>query len=344
MDLFDFDQIDRQNAERTVKYIDQMSIYRHYESSAKLGSQRSYFRTERTASFGIFERNGKILWKDQGNGDHGDVYEFVRQWYLKNKGKDMSFHEVNVAIIEDMKLLQAPDKNGRIIDINGNPLYSIKAERKEPTLIQVKDRGWTNWAYNYWIERYLISPNILELYYTGHAKEVFVTPPGKPVYLWGVSVKDDPIFYVHFPISGHVKCYRPFAKDKKKKWISNCDNDTDIQGYHQLDIKVRHPELVIFTKANKEIMFYRSLHVDAIAIHGENHYYTTDFIRHIKKYSDKQLFILDNDKAGIEAAEKMSTLYNIPWRTIKEAKNITDLWEKSPKLVDQYLTGLKLFK
>jgi hypothetical protein len=203
--------------------------------------------------------------------------------------------------------------------------------------IAVTDRGWTKWAMGYWVNRYGICPGILDAYHCGHAKEVWVTPPGKATYLWGVSTETNPIFYFHFPRTNHIKCYAPFAKSKKNKWIMNCDNMTDIQGYYQLAIKDNRPKLIIPTKAMKEIMFYRSFHLDAIAIHGENHLFHPDFIRHIKKYSEKQLSIYDNDKAGKHAAWRLRKDTGIPAYFIEEAKNITDLWEKDKRAVWKYI-------
>src|SRR5690606_595581 len=121
----------------------------------------------------------------------------------------------------------------------------------------------------------------------------------------------------------------------------NCNNLTDVQGYDQLSIKTTRPKLLIFTKAMKEILFYRSFGLNAIAIHGENHHFHPDFIRHIKKYSENQLSVYDNDFPGKRAAINLKTNTDIPAFIIKEAKNITDLWEKDKKLVWKYINLLK---
>ncbi len=93
-ELFDLKMIDRQTAKKATDYINELSIYKHYEPNIKIGLQKSFFREEKTGSFSLYVRDGKLLWKDFGNGDHGNVFEFVRYWYLKHKTKK-SYHSLS---------------------------------------------------------------------------------------------------------------------------------------------------------------------------------------------------------------------------------------------------------
>lgn len=323
--------------------IPEILIYQHYEPRLHLGTQHSPLRIEKkTPSFGLYENNGKLCFKDHGHGQQGDVYDFVQQWYKVRKNVEISNKDINRTIYYDMKLSNRKTVDGSLFynDIEVGP-RQFKNTKGGKFRLQVNDVGWTDWAMAYWIERYNISPAILNAYYVGHAKEVWATPPGKKTYLWGVSTRENPIYYFYFPESGNMKCYRPMEKNKKKKWIMNCDNNTDIQGYAQIQIKQTLPKLIIFTKALKEIMFYRSFHVDAIAIHGENHHFNPDFIRHIKKYSTHQLSIYDGDWPGKRAAIDLKNRHNIPAFLIQGAKNITDLWEIDKSLVMDHIELLK---
>lgn len=324
--------------------IPEIEIYQHYAPLIRMGLQKSPLRPEvKSASFSLYEANDKISFKDHGStGTQGDVYDFVQEWYRVHMQKEISMRDINKIIYYDMKLSDRETVNHDLFfndDETGPRMH--RREKRGLFKIQVKDIGWTSWAQGYWIDTYGICPSILSAYKTGHAKEVWVTPPGKETYLWGVSTEQNPIFYFYFPLTQHIKCYRPFEKNHKKKWIMNCDNSTDIQGYYQLKIKQTLPKLIIFTKAMKEIMFYRSFHVDAIAIHGENHYFDPDFIRHIKKYSTYQLGLYDNDKPGRHAAWELRRRSQIPLAIIQEAKNITDLWEQKPHKVLDYINRLK---
>lgn len=323
--------------------IPELVIYQHYCPDIHMGTQRSPFRPElKTPSFALYEFEGKISFKDHGHGDQGDIYDFVQQWYKLFKNKEIDMHDINRIIYYDMKLSERSTVDGTLFfnDAETGP-NQFKNERKGKFKIQVNDIGWTSWAQGYWIDRYNIAPSILNAYFVGHAKEVWATPPGKKTYLWGVSTEANPIFYFFFPESNNIKCYRPFEKNKKKKWLMNCDNDTDIQGYRQMRIEKTKPKLVIITKAMKEVMFYRSFHLDAIAIHGENHYYSPEFIQNIKNNSIYQLGILDNDKPGLHASWMLRHKTGIPVSFITEAKNITDLWEKDPHAVEEYMLFIK---
>lgn len=323
--------------------IDEMEIYRFYAPDLRMGTQKSPLRLEiKSPSFGLYEKHGKINYKDHSEGDQGDIYDFVIAWYRVYKQQEISIHNINKVIYYDMHLGGNETVQSELFfnDDHVGPIQR-KSAKNERWQLQVKDIGWTEWALDYWIKCYNIAPSILKSYKCGHAKEVWATPPGRKTYLWGVSTKENPIYYFYFPRTGHIKCYRPKEKSKKKKWIMNCDNETDVQGYDQMKIKLTRPKLVIFTKAMKECMFYRSYHLDAIAIHGESHNFTEDFIRHIKKYSTYQLGIYDNDYPGKRAAVRFRQRHGIEQFLIKEAKNITDLWEKDAHRAEHYIDLLK---
>lgn len=327
--------------------IDELVIYNHYAPDLKLnGANRDPFlpadTPERSPSFSLYEKNGRISFKDHSSGKHGDIYTFVELWYERFKGVKLEMRDLNRVMYYDLKLSNTGAVNNLLFfeDDESGP-RQFKGHKTERFGLQVKDIGWTSWAQDYWTNKYGICPSILKAYYCGHAKEVWATPPGKKTYLWGVSTPESPIFYFYFPKTGHMKCYRPKEKGKKK-WIMNCDNNTDVQGYYQMKIQLTKPKLVIFTKAMKEVMFYRSFHIDALAIHGENHHFTDDFIRHVRKYSDHQLAVYDNDYPGRKAAVRFRERHGVEQFLIQGAKNITDLWEKDPDKVRYYIDLLKI--
>jgi hypothetical protein len=342
--------------EKATDYIPEIDIYEFYWPEIKVGTQKNPFKLEsKSPSFCLYYKEGKLEWKDQsGSGQilsssnkgiagQGDIFDFVGLWYKQFKDIELlGFAEQNEAIWRDMELDDKELINRSLLFTEGQ-MGPVSGKKKQEGGfgISVVDKGWTKWSLGYWVKRYGICPGLLEEYHCGHAKEVWVTPPGKATYLWGVSTESNPIFYFHFPRTGHVKCYAPFAKNKKNKWIMNCDNLTDIQGYHQLQIKKTRPKVIIFTKDMKEIMFYRSFHLDAIAIHGEAHRFHPDFIRHIKKYSDHQFSFYDNDWPGRKAAIRLQRDTGIEPFIIQGPKNITDLWEENPKAVWKYVDLLK---
>lgn len=331
---------------RVIDYVPEIDIYRHYWPDMKMGTQKNPFKIElKSPSFSLHEKNeeGRLKWKDHSSGEAGDIYDFVTRWYKKYHDKDIAgFVQVNDIIWRDMNLNEKELMPKDLLFSEEQMGLAGRRKKDEGSYqINVVDTGWTKWSIGYWITRYGICPQILDDYYCGHAKEVWVTPPKKATYLWGVSTERNPIFYFHFPRTGHTKCYAPFATSKKNKWIMNCDNLTDIQGYDQMNIKQNRPKFIIFTKAMKEVMFYRSFHINAIAIHGESHHFHPDFIRHIKKYSDHQFSLYDNDYPGRKSAYKLKLSTGIEPFLIQGAKNITDLWENNPSAVWKYVDLLK---
>lgn len=339
---------------KVTDYIPEIDIYEFYWPEIKLGTQKNPFKLEsKSPSFCLYYNDSKLEWKDQsGSGQitptsnkgvagQGDIFDFVGLWYKRFKDIELAgFAQQNEAIWQDMGLDQRELVERTLFSEDQMGPKGKKKKKEGSFEIAVVDNGWTKWSLGYWVRTYGICPGILEAYNCGHAQEVWVTPPGKATYLWGVSTKHNPIFYFHFPRTGHIKVYAPFA-EKDKKWIMNCDNLTDIQGYDQLQLKTNRPKVIIFTKAMKEIMFYRSFHLDAIAIHGEAHRFHPDFIRHIKKYSQYQFSFYDNDWPGKKSAIRLQHDTGIEPFIIPGPKNITDLWEQNPKEIWQYMDRLK---
>jgi hypothetical protein len=119
--------------------------------------------------------------------------------------------------------------------------------------------------------------------------------------------------------------------NKKGKWLSNCDNVTDVQGYVQCRIKERRQPLIL-AKSMKECGFFRSWGFNAMAGHTEGSVFLPDFIRHLFKYCHPIISVYDNDPAGIIGAMKMKKLYGIPPVFICNAhnekfKDPTDQWK-----------------
>lgn len=319
---------------------DQLKIYQHYVPSIQMGFQLSPFdSSDRRPGFSLYNADGRIRWKDHGSARVStDIFDFVQQWYWTFKEKRLSFPETVDIIWYDMKLQPGQIVNTNIFFHSDEDYKIHKTSSLGKTHLDIKDTGWTSWAYSYWTDTYGIYPAMLEEYVVGHAKEVWYTKPGKPTLLWGVSTPDYPIYYFYFPHTGNVKVYAPFgvAGNKNKKWINNATNTYDVQGYYQLHIKQRRPLVVVFTKAMKECMFLRSFGIDGIAPHGESHQFTDDFIRHIRKYSTYQFSFYDSDWPGRRSAIMLQRRHGIDPFITSEAKNITDLWEHNPQALDRY--------
>ena len=313
-------------AEDLLKIRSEEDIYKHYCKDFPKGTFPSPFRTERKgASFGFYEKNNHWYWKDQGGaGEGGNVFDFVKKF----DHTITTFPQILQKIITDMGL-----ETGMPIPTQATVTKTLGRStigKENRSLLQMISRKWTESDYNLWKSRWGIDNFVLRMYNVGCGQQLWAQKPKEEKKLVWISVPDNPVYFYWFPISKHIKGYRPLEKDKKRKWLANTDNLTDIQGYHQCDIKRKRPRLLILTKAMKEVMFFRSFGINAMAINGENAYYHPDFIRHLRKYCILIISLYDNDRAGCHGAWVLRKEYDIPAFFVPVqwgAKNITDLWE-----------------
>lgn len=314
--------------EKLLRYTSQESIYSYYfPGRFYIGLHKSPFRKDKKASFSIYVRRNKIFFKDLSTGERGDCVDLVMLVC------SLDHRQALFKIYNDLVRGGANNNEKRItlttdtIDLSQDTKPIIKVVTRA---IEIQDEI-------YW-RRLNINKSIRDLYNAGVADKVFLNEK----LIWSYK-PSDPIYYYHFPGTDHFKIYRPLRKFNK--WLSNVDNNLDIQGYHQCDIKNKKIKLLILTKSLKDVMFLRSLGLDAMAVHGENHIFNEDFIRHLKKYCDNIISLYDNDAPGVLAAFKLWRVYKIPgWfipRRYKQ-KDITDLWLSNKLLTLEFIRKIKL--
>jgi hypothetical protein len=331
--LFNFDQIQQPLTTETIlQQYTEDQLYSFYCPEFTLGDICSPFRAENSPSFGFYERrdgSGTIMWKDSKTGETGGVFKFIER-VLRKQGFAGSFGQMLERIKNDLSH-GAPTA----ITFDKDPSTpKIKQKRKISILdvVETKEQDIPKVFLPIW-ENLGISRNILDAYHVGFAVEVWLTIMIKGVttqFMWGKSTNDNPIFYYHFPWSGHFKIYRPLEKVRKRKWINTATNDTDIQGLFQCNIEERKPRLLVITKSMKDVMFLRSLGVDAIAFHGEGHLVDAAFITYLRQHCGFIISIYDNDIAGMRGGVYLRNTFGIPAYFIPrcyESKDITDLYK-----------------
>ncbi len=309
------------NLENILKIVNEESVYRYYyPGKFYIGLHKSPFRNDRKSSFSIYITRGRIKWRDHSTGERGDCVDLV----MKVTG--LTQHESLERIYLDL-IKNTSVKRTRIESIT--PEIDLSINSKPYADIKIVNRVSSYQDDLYWL-RYNITRDIRDSYYTGVADKVYLNNK-----LWATYSNHNPIYYYYFPDTDHLKIYRPF--EKNSKWLGNVDNNQDIQGYYQCDIKNREIGLLVLTKSMKDVMFLRSFGIDAMAINGENHEFNADFIRHLRKYCKNIVSLYDNDKAGVLAALKLWRTHHIPAIFIPrrwESKDTTDLWiDNKPKCI-----------
>jgi hypothetical protein len=292
-------------------------------------SFKSPFRKDKEPSFGFFKSGNKWLWKDLGNGDTGDAIDYVMA------AERVNISDALIIIAESFNLAIGFSENRIIRSSVPKADYSRSKER---ALIQAIRKEPTNFDYEYWNSN-LINPQIMRYLDIRCAKEIWLKRPEwkEKKILW-TAKENNPIYYWLSPFSNNLKAYRPFEPDKKKKWVSNMNDLTDIQGYMQCRIKQHPNRPLILTKSMKEIGFFRAFGINAMAPNAEGYHLNPDFVRHIKKYCHPIISLYDSDIAGVKGMINIKDSFGIPglvipksFRKSKRAKDPTDIWQTNYK-------------
>lgn len=334
-----------------LKRVPEIVLWRYYVgSSFKVGQNFSApYRVDNDASFSLkYDHRGRLMYKDFARPRiYGDIFNYLQMI------KKVSFVEALEIVNNDFDL-NLQNKTDKIYLNKGNASKSLSKqqidqllklekkvkEKQSQVLIQAVVRKWEEDDLRYW-DNFGISKETLDKYNVYPANKVF-----KNKYLVYNYDKTNPCYIYYFPKSKHVKCYMPLSSDRSKRFFGNVNNLEDIQGYYQCDVKngIKENKLLILTKSMKDVMLLREFGFDAVAIHGENHTFEKDFIRHVKKYYGKIISLYDRDKAGILGAKRLWKEHNIKPFFINKfwhCKDISDMYMTyGREIVEDFLVTL----
>jgi hypothetical protein len=281
--MYDSTKIKQQDAPITLDYIlskvTEYDIYARYIGQFKIGFiYNSPFREDKNPSFGIFRsrKSGKLLFKDHGNGECGDVIKFVELYTgLTN------YNDILNRIVTDMSIT------------NNTKLKSIKQYESKDTVIGVVRQDWTDVDKQYW-SQFGITKETLIKFNVSSIKYYLCDGVVKGIY------KDENPMYA-YKVYDHFKIYRPLA-NKYTKWRNNLA-PYDIQGYEQLPKK---GDLLIITKSLKDVMCLYEMGYTAISPSSESTFLTPDVIDDLKLRFKRILICFDRDVSGIKNMRKIS--------------------------------------
>lgn len=281
--MYDSTKIKQQDTPITLDYIlskvTEYDIYARYIGQFKIGFiYNSPFREDKNPSFGIFRsrKSGKLLFKDHGNGECGDVIKFVELYTgLTN------YNDILNRIVTDMSIT------------NNTKLKSIKQYESKDTVIGVVRQDWTDVDKQYW-SQFGITKETLIKFNVSSIKYYLCDGVVKGIY------KDENPMYA-YKVYDHFKIYRPLA-DKYTKWRNNLA-PYDIQGYEQLPKK---GNLLIITKSLKDVMCLYEMGYTAISPSSESTFLTPDVIDALKRRFKRILICFDRDISGVKNMRKIS--------------------------------------
>lgn len=281
--MYDSKRIKNKDNPITLDYIlskvTEYDIYACYIGQFKVGFiYNSPFRKDKNPSFGIFQskKTGKLLFKDHGNGECGDVIKFVELYTgLTN------YNDVLNRIVSDMSIT------------NNTKLKSIKKYESNETIIGVVRQDWTDIDINYWLQ-FGITLDTLNKFNVSSIKYYLCNGIVK-----GIYKENNPMYA--YKVYDHFKIYRPYA-DKYTKWRNNL-SETDIQGFQQLPSK---GDLLIITKSLKDVMCLYEMGYYAISPSSESTFIPDKALNLLKKRFKRILLCFDRDKAGCKNMRKIS--------------------------------------
>ena len=282
--MYSSKRIKQNNEDITLDYIlskvTEYDIYARYLGQFKIGYiYNSPFRKDKNPSFGIFlsKKSGKLLFKDHGNGECGDIIKFVSL-----VTGITNYNDLLNRIIKDMQIT------------NNTVLHSTKEYKtNNETIISVVRQDWTDIDIKYW-SQFHISLNTLKKFNVSSIKYYLSNGIVKGIY------KDENPMYA-YKVYDHFKIYRPLA-DKYTKWRNNLEI-YDIQGYKQLPSK---GDLLIITKSLKDVMVLYEMGYNAISPASESTFFTDDVLNLLKNRFKNILICFDRDKAGVKSMRKIS--------------------------------------
>ena len=282
--MYDSSRIKQQNdiitLDDILSKVTEYDIYSRYIGHFKIGLiYNSPFRKDKNPSFGIFysKKSGRLLFKDHGTGECGDVIKFVSLYTgITN------YNDILNRIVKDL-------------NITNNTVLKISKEYKIPTetVIGVVRQDWTDVDKQYW-SQFGITIDTLKKFNVSSIKYYLCNGIVKAIY------KDTNPMYA-YKVYNHFKIYRPLA-DKYTKWRNNL-TEIDIQGYEQLP---ESSNLLIITKSLKDVMCLYEMGYTAISPSSESTFIPDKVLKQLKKRFKRILICFDRDASGCKNMRKIS--------------------------------------
>lgn len=282
--MYDSSRIKQQNdiitLDDILSKVTEYDIYSRYIGHFKIGLiYNSPFRKDKNPSFGIFysKKSGRLLFKDHGTGECGDVIKFVSLYTgITN------YNDILNRIVKDL-------------NITNNTVLKASKEYKIPTetVIGVVRQDWTDVDKQYW-SQFGITIDTLKKFNVSSIKYYLSNGIVKFTY------KDTNPMYA-YKVYNHFKIYRPLA-DKYTKWRNNLQ-EYDIQGFQQLPKK---GDLLIITKSLKDVMCLYEMGYTAISPASESTFIPDKVLDMLKSNFKRILICFDRDVAGVKNMRKIS--------------------------------------
>ena len=288
--------------------IEPYDVYRYYIGNFTIGQKiKSPFRKDNNPSFGIFMRNGKLLYNDFGDDKYkGDCIKLVQQ--LFNLDMDKTIRK----IAKDFGIAEGKDESERITSQYSKPFM----DEKRHSFIQISTRSWSKKDADYW-KQFGITKDQLKLEEVYPIKDLFINRRKQFI------DKNEVAYAYRYPEG--FKIYFP-NREKEKRWLSNIPL-TIVENLKILD--EYDPSVVLITKSKKDRLVLSRYFPYVLNVQNETRAcFTEEFVEKLK--GRIVCINYDSDDTGVKNCIRITTEFgyryiNVP-RTFLPVKDFADLY------------------
>ena len=321
--------------ERLLEKVSEYDIFRYYMPRSDWQVNvvtLSPFRNERSPSFIIGNKHGRLTFIDFGDtSKRGSCFDFVRMMF-------------NVNLDEALKMIDRDLGLGMTRSTNTQEYKRIITEYKQPikvdktyTSVQAVVRRFTNEELAYWAQ-YHISEDEIKANNVYSLSKVYLNKQ-----LVTSSLDELRFGYLY---DDRWKIYRPFAKEKRYKWVPNNVPITAMDGKDD----IKECNVAFINKSKKDYMVMKKLFPCSCAVQNEGlGCFSPENVEYIKSNSASQILSFDSDVTGVENSQQITQMFNfgycnVPRKYLSEGiKDWADLARvHGLKAIEEYLISKEL--
>lgn len=269
----------------------------------------SPLREDHKPSFGIFTFDGiHYRYRDFATKDRGNLWDLLMKYFR------CDWQEMLKTLYEEIPFMSST------ISSTTEKKYKPKLNS---TILSTKVRDWKQYDIEYW-KSHGISLEWLKYADVYPISHIIITKKGK-----SIAYTADKYAYVYVENKEYnltMKIYQPY-NTRGFKWINKHDRSV-------VSLWTKIPEkgnrLCICASTKDALCLWANTGIPAIAIQGEGYGISDTAIKVLKSRYKHIYIMLDNDKAGLENAVRLSEqtgFTNIVLPVINGAKDISDLYK-----------------
>jgi len=282
--------------ERLLEKVSEYDIFRYYMPRSNWQVNvvtLSPFRNERSPSFIIGNKHGRLTFIDFGDtSKRGSCFDFVRMMF-------------NINLDEALKMIDRDLGLGMTRSTNTQEYKRIISDYKQPikvdkiyTSVQAVVRRFTNEELAYWAQ-YHISEDELKANNVYSLSKVYLNKQ-----LVTSSLDELRFGYLY---DDRWKIYRPFAKEKRYKWVPNNVPITAMDGKDD----IKECDVAFINKSKKDYMVMKKLFPCSCAVQNEGlGCFSVENVEYIKSNSASQILSFDSDVTGVENSQQITQMFN----------------------------------